>query len=225
LGNQSAERKEDIKVWEGAGVGQTKYANNLKQVGDKKIPASGWQCSQCDKVENLWLCLSCGEISCGRKFFDGTGGNNHGVEHYQKHGHPLVVKLGTIIPSAEGEKHKADVYSYPEDDMVENPFLEQHLLHFGINIAEMKKTERTMAELELDQNVNFDFSRIQEADKELIPMFGPGFTGLTNMGNTCYLASVMQALFSIPEFVQRYRDEDLKIYTSNNDVQSLNFQL
>jgi ubiquitin carboxyl-terminal hydrolase 5/13 len=173
----------------------------------------------------LWLCLTCGEISCGRKFFDGTGGNNHGVEHYQKTGHPLVVKLGTIIPSTGGEKHKADVYSYPEDDMVENPLLEQHLLHFGINIAEMKKTEKTMAELELDQNVTFDFSRIQESDKELIPMFGPGFTGLTNMGNTCYLASVMQVMFSIPEFVQRYRDEDMKIYTSNNDVQSLNFQL
>jgi ubiquitin carboxyl-terminal hydrolase 5/13 len=225
LGNQSVERKEDIKVWEGAGVVKSKYADELKQIGQTKIPASGWKCSQCEKVDNLWLCLTCGEISCGRKFFDGTGGNNHGVQHYQQHAHPLVVKLGTIVPSMEGEKHKADVYSYPEDDMVDDPHLEKHLLHFGINISEMKKTEKTMAELELDQNVNFDFSRIQESDKELVAMFGPGFTGLTNMGNTCYLASVMQVLMSIPEFVQRYRDEALNIYTSNNDVDTLNFQL
>ena len=32
-----------------------------------------------------------------------------------------------------------DVFSYDEDDMVEDPFLSQHLAHFGINITSMKK--------------------------------------------------------------------------------------
>ena len=44
------------------------------------------------------------------------------------------MKLGTI--SSEG---KADVYSYAEDDMVEDPLLKQHLAHFGINMEGMKK--------------------------------------------------------------------------------------
>ena len=44
------------------------------------------------------------------------------------------MKLGTI--SSEG---KADVYSYAEDDMVEDPYLKQHLAHFGINMEGMKK--------------------------------------------------------------------------------------
>ena len=49
-------------------------------------------------------------------------------------GYPLAVKLGTI--SGDG---KADVYSYAEDDMVEDPLLKQHLAHFGINMEGMQK--------------------------------------------------------------------------------------
>jgi len=41
----------------------------------------------------------------------------------------------------------------------------------------------TTAERELDQNTNFDWNRIQEKGKELEPLFGPGFTGLANLGN------------------------------------------
>ncbi|CAF5166246.1 unnamed protein product, partial [Rotaria magnacalcarata] len=35
-----------------------------------------------------------GAILCGRKFFDGTGGNNHAAEHYYRTKYPLAVKLG-----------------------------------------------------------------------------------------------------------------------------------
>ena len=41
---------------------------------------------------------------------------------------------------------------------------------------------------------------IQETGTKLKPMYGPGYTGLKNLGNSCYLSSVMQAIFSIPEF-------------------------
>jgi len=46
----------------------------------------------------------------------------------------LAVKLGTITKDGKG-----DVYSYPEDDMVENPNLIKHLSHFGINISALEK--------------------------------------------------------------------------------------
>ena len=32
-----------------------------------------------------------------------------------------------------------DIFSYGEDDMVEDPFLAKHLEHFGINIAALEK--------------------------------------------------------------------------------------
>lgn len=44
------------------------------------------------------------------------------------------MKLGTITKEGTG-----DVYSYEEDAMVEDPYLIEHLAHFGINIANMVK--------------------------------------------------------------------------------------
>ena len=38
--------------------------------------------------------------------------NGHALEHYAETKYPLAAKLGTITPDG------ADVYSYPEDDMV-----------------------------------------------------------------------------------------------------------
>ncbi len=60
-----------------------------------------------------------------------------------------------------------------------------------------------MAELELDLQYSFDWARIQEQGKHHEPAFGPGYTGIQNLGNSCYISSVMQVLFSIPEFQQR----------------------
>jgi len=58
-------------------------------------------CNGCELSQNLWMCLTCGYLGCGRSFFDGSGGNNHAVEHYKLTKHPLVVKTGTITPSGE----------------------------------------------------------------------------------------------------------------------------
>lgn len=89
--------------------------------------------------------------------------------------------------------------------MVKDPNLQQHLAHFGIHSASMKKTEKTMIEMEIDLNQKYDeWSIIQEDGAELHPLFGPGFTGLTNLGNSCYLNSVIQIIFSIPDFVEAY---------------------
>jgi ubiquitin carboxyl-terminal hydrolase 5/13 len=159
-----------------------RYSSALKQLDSGiKVPPSGWRCAveSCDKTENLWLNLTDGYIACGRRNYDGTGGNGHAQAHYDATGFPLSVKLGTIT---EGGK-EADVYSYPEDNMVEDPLLPKHLEHFGINITSLTKTEKSIAELELDQNIAFEFSRISEKGKELRPLYGPGLTGIENLGN------------------------------------------
>ena len=54
--------------------------------------------------------------------------------------------------------------------------------------------------MDLEYNLNFTLSKIIEQGKELTPVFGPGCTGLENLGNSCYLNSVVQVLFSFPEF-------------------------
>ncbi|EDV95636.1 ubiquitin carboxyl-terminal hydrolase 5 [Drosophila grimshawi] len=188
-------------TWDGEVRQASKHAENLQQLDNgKKIPPAGWQCEKCELTNNLWLNLTDGSIMCGRKFFDGSGGNDHAVEHYRQTGYPLAVKLGTI--SADG---KSDVFSYPEDDMVLDPHLGKHLKHFGINMAAMQKCEKSMVELELEINQRIgEWSALTESESELQPLAGPGLTGMRNLGNSCYINSVMQVLFAIPDFQQRF---------------------
>ena len=171
---------------------------------------SGWKCDKCDLTTNLWLNLTDGAILCGRRFFDGSGGNNHAVDYYAETKYPLAVKLGTITP--EG----ADVFSYAEDDMVIDPKLSDHLAHWGINLTKMTKTEKTMIELEIDLNQKMEYDTIQESGSQLTPMFGPGFTGIHNLGNSCYMNSVMQVLFTVPDFVKRFSAPAESIFQDNS---------
>ncbi|BAT89499.1 hypothetical protein VIGAN_06046600 [Vigna angularis var. angularis] len=198
---EGAERKEELAAWTADKKQVSSYAMNLQQIDNGVvIPPSGWKCAKCDKTENLWLNLTDGMILCGRKNWDGTGGNNHAVEHYRETGYPLAVKLGTVTADLEA----ADVFSYPEDEGVLDPQLAQHLAFFGIDFSSLQKTEMTTAERELDQNTNFDWNRIQESGQEVYPIFGPGYTGLVNIGNSCYMAANMQVVFSTRSFISRY---------------------
>lgn len=62
-----------------------------------------------------------------------------------------------------------------------------------------------MTELEIDINMRIgEWTIIQESGKELKLLYGPGYTGLQNLGNSCYMNSVMQVLFALPEFKSRY---------------------
>ena len=71
--------------------------------------------------------------------------------------------------------------------MVTDPLLAEHLAHWGINVMAMQKTEKSMAELQIDLNKGFEFDKITEAGAELEPVCGAKRVGLKNMGNTCYV--------------------------------------
>jgi ubiquitin carboxyl-terminal hydrolase 5/13 len=89
--------KSQTKAWE-AEVIACEHTLCLEQLPN--IADGLDKCRECGLKNNLWLCMTCGNIGCGRKNYDGSGGNNHGIQHYQSTFHPVSCKLGTI--TAEG---------------------------------------------------------------------------------------------------------------------------
>jgi len=53
----------------------------------------------------------------------------------------------------------------------------------GTGFILLLQTEMTTAERELDANTNYDWNRIQESGKDAELLYGPGYTGLANLGN------------------------------------------
>lgn len=213
-------RQEEVKAWEQEFT-ECEHTLCLQQESSKQIPSQDLgQCSMCGLKENLWLCLECGNLGCGRAQFGGVGGNSHGLAHAKSSSHGVAVKLGSITP--EGS---ADVYCYRCDEERVDSELAKHLAHWGINIAEREKTEKSLMEMQVEQNLRWDFSMTTEDGKELMPLFGKGFTGLKNIGNSCYLASILQCLFSLSDFQTRYYHPEDTPPLANHPAEDLETQL
>ena len=106
LSSMSSARQSEVKAWEEEIVA-CEHTLMLHPESIGPIEASGLaHCKQCELKENLWLCLTCGSLGCGRQLYGGLGGNGHGLAHYQETRHPVAVKLGTITPEGNaGKQH------------------------------------------------------------------------------------------------------------------------
>uniref|UniRef100_A0A8C4TDU1 Ubiquitin carboxyl-terminal hydrolase 13 n=1 Tax=Erpetoichthys calabaricus TaxID=27687 RepID=A0A8C4TDU1_ERPCA len=196
LNAKSPYRRQDPDSWEEE-IQVSKHAISLKQL-DNGLTFSVYipKCinlKNCELQENLWLNLTDGSVLCGKWFFDGTGGNGHALDHYRETNYPLAVRVGSITPDG------ADVYSFQEEEAVIDPHLAEHLAHFGIDMLQMPKTENGFTCSEFKSRTH-EWEVIQESGLKLKPVYGPGFTGIKNLGNSCYLTATMQVLFHIPEF-------------------------
>ncbi len=213
-------RQEEVKAWEQVYT-SCEHILTLQQEAPRQIQSQDLgQCSLCDLQENLWLCLHCGNLGCGRAQFGGLRGHSHGLEHKKTTGHAVAVKLGSITP--EGT---ADIYCYECDEERIDNDLGQHVAHWGIVLAERHKTEKSLTEMQVDENMRWEFSMADEDGHELQKLFGKGFTGLKNLGNSCYLASSLQCLFDLPQFQERYYLPQNELPIVEDPAQDLETQL
>lgn len=197
----SSQREDDIKTWEQQ-VFPCEHSVDLQQAERDTVDLS--KCHDCELKENLWICLHCGQIGCGREQFGlSLKGNSHALQHYELCEHPVAVKLGSLSE----DESDCDCYCYKCNDEVKVPQLAQKLHKYGIDLNSHVKTEKNLIELNLDQNLNWDFRLDGKNGEKLTPIFGKKLTGFQNLGNSCYLNSVIQALFSLDDYETYFRSK------------------
>lgn len=132
------------------------------------------RCSTCGLEENLWMCLGCGNIGCGREQ-PSRKGCGHALAHFQggPEGHGQAVYVSSI-----GEDSAPDTYCYHCDAFVYNP----HHLRIEYNNSNVKRFR--------------DSDREHSSAEEDAPVARKDahFVGIRNAGQTCYISSVLQML-------------------------------
>lgn len=146
LSANSSATEDEIKQWEQEIV-PCPHSIDVEQFETDNLDLT--KCSQCDLRENLWICLHCGALGCGRQQYGSTlKGNGHALAHYELAQHPVAIKLGSL--SADSES--CDAYCYQCNDEVKVPHLAEKLHKFGIDLNTAVKTEKSLIELNIDQN-------------------------------------------------------------------------
>ena len=141
------------------------------------------KCGACGLESNLWSCLECGYIGCGREQY-GIEGSGHALCHFQETSHPVsafIRDLYNLEPKA--------VFCYVCDSFVaETPGT-------GKNRGPSLKRRDPDANVRARTALGGSSKRMAPEQHEMQPGGKHSkYVGIENQGNTCYISSVMQMI-------------------------------
>ena len=143
-----------------------------------------WYCDTCQSTDGCWVCLSCGHAGCSREANLGPGiGGGHALHHALTH---AGCKGACVIDVVSRHTHCYEC----DDYVIEDPpwFSSLRSRIEGLVPTPPPPIDDPDSPFTIDTPVT------------------PGHTGLTNLGNTCFMNSTMQLLANLCGFRSFFRD-------------------